>query len=74
MQDSFESANESMDISVTLLDRFGGVITARRLQAKLQPVLLPLLDDNRTALRKRAIICLGTLSLHPGATCGAKLR
>lgn len=57
-QDSFEVVNESMDIVVTLLDRFGGVITAKGLQAKLQPALLPLLDDQRTALRKRAITCL----------------
>jgi hypothetical protein len=57
-QDSFEVANESMDITVTLLDRFGGVITAKGLQAKLQPALLPLLDDSRTALRKRTITCL----------------
>lgn len=57
-QDSFEVANESMDITVTLLDRFGSVITAKGLQAQLQPALLPLLDDPRTALRKRTITCL----------------
>jgi hypothetical protein len=51
-------ANESMDITVTLLDRFGSVITAKGLQAQLQPALLPLLDDPRTALRKRTITCL----------------
>lgn len=58
VQDSFEVVNESMDIVVTLLDRFGGVITAKGLQAQLQPALLPLLDDSRTALFKRTIICL----------------
>lgn len=63
VQDSFEVANESMDIAVTLLERFGGVITAKGLQAKLQPALLPLLDDSRTALRKRTITCLCALLL-----------
>ncbi len=59
LQDSFEVSNESMDIAITLLDRFGSVVTQKGLQSRLQPALLPLLDDNRTALRKRAITCLG---------------
>jgi hypothetical protein len=69
VQESFEVANESMDITVTLLDRFGGVITAKGLQAKLQPALLPLLDDPRTALRKRTITCLCAALLFMQRAC-----
>ena len=55
--------NESLDITTTLLERFGGVVTAKGHQAQLQPALLPLLDDRRVALRKRAITALGAATI-----------
>ena len=65
MQDSFEVANESLDIAVTLLERFGGTVTAKGQHQQLLPVLLPLLSDHRVALRKRTIGCLGAPTTCP---------
>ena len=58
-QDAFEVVNESLDILVTLLERFGSIVTASGHHKQLLPLLLPLLSDHRVALRKRAISCIG---------------
>lgn len=65
-QDAFEVVNESLDIAVTLLERFGSSVSAKGYNQQLLPLLLPLLSDHRMALRKRTIACLGASSLlHP---------
>lgn len=58
-QDAFEVVNESLDILVTLLERFGGMVTANGHHKRLLQLLLPLLSDHRVALRKRTISCIG---------------
>ena len=50
--------SDSLDVSHELLGRYGGQMSAAQ-HRELQQALLPLLDETRGGLRKRAINCLG---------------
>ena len=50
-------ANASLEILNDLLNKFGGLMAGDH--ARLRDSLLPLLEDNRAGVKKRAIHCLG---------------
>ena len=49
--------NASLEILNDLLNKFGGLMAGDH--ARLRDSLLPLLEDNRAGVKKRAIHCLG---------------
>ena len=56
--------SDSLDITQELLGRYGGLMAVQQHEV-LQDALLPLLDEQRGGLRKRAISGLGA-ALLPG--------
>ncbi|KAI8366037.1 armadillo-type protein [Radiomyces spectabilis] len=60
---SYEMQIDTLDILAEILSRFGSQMTADQ-QARVQSTLLPLLDHNRAAIRKRATTALGYLVVH----------
>lgn len=50
-------AGDSLDILGEVLSKFGGLVSAEH--ARVRTAVVPLLDDSRSSLRKRALQCLG---------------
>lgn len=57
LQDNFEVMNDSLDILVDVLGKFGHLLPEQH--ATIVAVLLPHLDDHRQGIRKRALHCIG---------------
>eukprot|EP00192_Tetraselmis_astigmatica_P000226 CAMPEP_0117662728 /NCGR_PEP_ID=MMETSP0804-20121206/8205_1 /TAXON_ID=1074897 /ORGANISM="Tetraselmis astigmatica, Strain CCMP880" /LENGTH=1235 /DNA_ID=CAMNT_0005469641 /DNA_START=95 /DNA_END=3802 /DNA_ORIENTATION=- len=76
---SFDVCNECLDILHELVRKFGVVLVAddqknnTGLSSVLLTCLLPLIEEPRAGIRKRAIHCLAALAPYLGATCLAKL-
>jgi len=61
-KDNYEVAGDSLDILGEVLTKFGGLVGAEHV--RIRTTLAPLLDDGRTALRKRALHCLAALCVY----------
>ena len=57
LQGNMDIVNESLDNANELLTRFGHIMTDSH--AQLRSSLMPVLEDYRPIVRKRAISCLG---------------
>ncbi len=49
--------SDSLDILAEVTHKFGNLLVAEH--ARMKTVLVPLLDDTRAPIRKRAMHCLG---------------
>lgn len=63
---------DTLDVLSEVLSRFGNQIMLSE-QTQIQELLLPLLSNNRAAIRKRTTICLGYLVAHTNDDLFAQL-
>jgi hypothetical protein len=59
MQSHFEITNASLEVLNEALSKFGGLMTESH--AMLRDALLPVLEESRSGLRKRAVHCMGEM-------------
>eukprot|EP00983_Pelagomonas_calceolata_P042853 1138678-Pelagomonas_calceolata.AAC.13 len=58
MQEASNVISDSLDILAEVTQKFGNLLVAEH--ARIKATLVPLLDDARAPIRKRAMHCLGT--------------